>query len=322
MQRSKTSTLISLIFFGILILASDIVNLPFSLYDTFVIEDRFGFNKTTPKLFIIDKIKSWLITAIIGGGILALIVWFYELVKYDFWIYAWIAISVITVFISMFYSTLLVPLFNKQSPLPDGELKQAIQGFCQKVSFKLDNVFVIDGSKRSTKANAYFTGFGKRKRIVLFDTLINDLSTKEIVAVLAHEIGHYKKRHTVSTMILGILQTGAMLYIFSLFSVNSLLSYSLGAEKHSIHMVLIAFGVIYSPISTIVGLGVNLLSRHNEYQADEFAKDSYGAKPLIAALKKLSSKNLSNLTPHPAYVFFHYSHPPLIKRIKALQQGS
>jgi STE24 endopeptidase len=320
--RSITShpILVALLFFSIIMLASDIINTPLALYDTFVIEERFGFNKTNLKTYFLDKLKGWFIAAILGGGITALIIWFYLLTKESFWIYAWIAVSCVMVFISMFYSTLIVPLFNKQTPLEEGDLRTAISKFCSKVGFKLDNVYVIDGSKRSTKSNAYFTGLGPKKRIVLYDTLIDDLTNDEIVAVLAHEIGHYKKRHTLINIPLGIIQTGITLYIFSLFTVNPMLSWALGAKVHSIHMVILAFGIIYSPISTVVGLALNLLSRKFEYQADNFVKKHYDSSYLVTALKKLSSKNLSNLTPHPAYVFFHYSHPPLLQRIRALQK--
>lgn len=224
------------------------------------------------------------------------------------------------IFITIFYSTIIVPLFNKQTPLEEGELKDAIREFCNKVGFRLSKIYVIDGSKRSTKANAYFTGLGKRKRIVLYDTLINDLSKEEIVAVLAHEIGHYKKKHTISGMVLSVIQTGITLYIFSLFTVNPLLSWALGAKVKGVHMALMAFGVIYSPISTILGIGMNVVSRKNEYEADSFAREHGTGEHLISALKKLSSSNLSNLTPHKAYVFFHYSHPTLLQRIRALNQ--
>jgi STE24 endopeptidase len=320
--RSVTSNpiLVALLFFSVIMLASDIINTPLALYDTFVIEEKFGFNKTTLKTYFTDKLKGWLIAAVLGGGMTALIIWFYLLTREHFWIYAWIAVSCIMVFITMFYSTLIVPLFNKQTPLEEGELRTAINEFCRKVGFKLDNVFVIDGSRRSTKSNAYFTGLGPKKRIVLYDTLIEDLSIKEIVAVLAHEIGHYKKKHTLINIPLGILQTGITLYVFSLFTVNPMLSWALGAKVHSIHMVILAFGIIYSPISTVVGLALNYLSRSFEYQADRFVKQNYQPKYLITALKKLSSKNLSNLTPHPVYVFFHYSHPTLLQRIKALNK--
>lgn len=317
---SDNAILIALIFFGILMFASDLINLPFSLYDIFVIEERFGFNKTTLKTFFLDKLKGWVIMAVIGGGLLALILWFYQKTGTHFWLYAWGAVSLFMIFITVFYSTLIVPLFNKQTPLEEGELRNAISEFCEKAGFQLQNIFVIDGSKRSTKANAYFTGLGKSKRIVLYDTLINDLTTDEIVAVLAHEIGHYKKKHTLSGIFISIIQTGVTLYVFSLFVVNPMLSWALGAKVMGVHMALMAFGVIYSPFSTIVGLGMNLLSRKNEYEADRFASDYGKGEQLISALKKLSSNNLNNLTPHKAYVFFHFSHPTLIQRIQALQK--
>jgi len=285
-----------------------------------VIEEKFGFNKATPKIFIGDKIKTWIITAIIGGGILALVIWFYQLTTEYFWIYTWIIISVFSIFFSMFYSNLIVPLFNKQTPLEEGELKSAIQDFAEKVGFQLENIYIMDGSKRSTKANAYFAGLGKKKRIVLFDTLVNEMTTEEIVAVLAHEIGHYKKKHTLSMIIISIIQMGITLFILSLLINNPLLSSALGASKPSFHLGLLAFGIIYSPVSTLLGLGINVLSRKNEYEADRFAGVNYNADALASALKKLSVKNLSNLTPHPAYVFFHYSHPPLLKRLEALDE--
>ncbi len=308
----------ALIFFGILMLASDILTTPFSVYDTFVIEEKFGFNKTTPKIFVLDKLKGYLLGAVIGGGLLALIIYIYQLTTSNFWIYAWIVVTAFSVFMVFFYSNLIVPLFNKQTPLQEGELKKAIETFATKVGFELDNIFVIDGSKRSTKANAYFTGFGKKKRIVLYDTLINDMTTNELVAVLAHEIGHYKKHHVVWSLFLGIIQTGITLFIFSLFVGSPDLSKALGVEQPNFHIGLIAFGILYSPISMIVGFTMNIFSRKNEYQADAFAAENFSATELASALKKLSVKNLSNLKPHPLYVFFHYSHPTLLQRLKAL----
>jgi len=310
--------LIVLVFFAILGLGADLVGTPFSLYDIFIIEERFGFNKTTPKIFVMDKLKGWLLGAIIGGGLLALVVWFYHVTGSLFWIYAWILATVFSVFMAMFYSSLIVPLFNKQTPLEEGELRDAIKSFSEKAGFRLTNIYVIDGSKRSTKANAYFTGLGPKKRIVLYDTLIKDLSVKEIVAVLAHEIGHYKKKHTLTGMITGIVQTGLTLFILSLFIGNPVLSAALGSKQPSFHMGLIAFGILYSPISMLTGLVMNYVSRRNEYAADRYVKENYEARELAGALKKLSSKNLSNLTPHPAYVFFHYSHPTLLQRVRRL----
>lgn len=317
---SVNPILVALLFFGMLLLASDLLTTPFSIYDTFVIEEKFGFNKTTPKTFILDKLKGWLLGAVIGGGLLALIIYIYQLTTTSFWIYTWLVITVFSVFMVLFYSNLIVPLFNKQTPLPEGELKSAIENFSGKVGFKLDNIYVIDGSKRSTKANAYFTGLGAKKRIVLYDTLINDLTVNELVAVLAHEIGHYKKKHVVWSLLLGILQTGIMLFIFSLFVGSPELSAALGVETPSFHIGLIAFGILYSPISMITGLGMNVFSRRNEYQADAFAAQYFDKNELASALKKLSVKNLSNLRPHPAYVFFHYSHPTLLQRLNALKQ--
>lgn len=315
------AVLITLLFFGILMFVSDIINTPFSIYDVFVIEEKFGFNKTTPRTFILDKLKGWLLSLIIGGGLLALIVWFYKVTTDMFWIYAWIAISLFMIFMSMFYSTLIVPIFNKQTPLEEGKLRDAIEKFSNKVGFRLDNIFVIDGSKRSTKANAYFSGLGSKKRIVLFDTLIKDLSINEIVAVLAHEIGHYKKKHTIIGIIVSVIQTGITLYIFSLFVDNPQLSQALGSEITSFHLGLISFGILYSPISLVIGLVTNIFSRKNEFSADNFTRVNYNEEDLIKALKKLSSKNLSNLTPHPVYVFFHYSHPTLLQRIRALKNN-
>ena len=319
-QISDNPIIIALVFFGILGLAFDILTTPFDIYHTFVIEEKYGFNKTSPRLYITDKIKGWMVSAVLGGGILALIVWFYTLTGENFWIYAWILVSGFSIFMAMFYSTLIVPLFNKQTPLEKGELREEIENFSTKAGFKLDNVFVIDGSKRSTKANAYFAGLGSKKRVVLFDTLINDLHINELVSVLAHEIGHYKKKHIIWGMLTGILQTGIMLYILSLFIAEPALSQALGATQHGFHLALVAFGILYSPISTILGLAMNQLSRKNEYEADKFAVRNYDGDALGNALKKLSVKNLSNLTPHPAYVFFHYSHPTLLQRLDAMEK--
>ena len=316
---SGNPILTALVFFGILLLASDLLLIPFSVYDTFVIEEKFGFNKTTPKIFVFDKLKGYLLGAIIGGGLLSLIIYIYQITTINFWIYAWLVISGFSIFMVLFYSNLIVPLFNKQTPLPEGELKMAIENFSGKVGFKLRNIYVIDGSKRSTKANAYFTGLGAKKRIVLYDTLINDLTTSELVAVLAHEIGHYKKHHVIWSLLLGILQTGIVLFLYSLFVGNPQLSAALGVAKPSFHIGLIAFGILYSPISLITGLAMNIFSRKNEYQADSFAAKHFNAIELASALKKLSVKSLSNLQPHPAYVFFHYSHPTLLQRLNALK---
>lgn len=316
---SNNPILIALIFFGIIMIGSDIITTPFSYYSTFVIEEQFGFNKTTPKTFIIDKIKGWAMTAVIGGAILAAIVWFYQITGTSFWIYTWVLVSVFSLAMNMFYSKLIVPLFNKQTPLEAGDLKDKIAAYTNTVGFKLDKVFVIDGSKRSTKANAYFSGFGKEKRVTLYDTLINDLNDDEIIAVLAHEVGHYKKKHIIFNIFASIILTGITLFILSLFIANPILSEALGVKTPSFHIGLITFGLLYAPISEITGLIMNVFSRKFEYQADDYAKATFKSEPLIAALKKLSKNSLSNLTPHPAYVFMHYSHPTLLERINNLR---
>lgn len=316
---SNNPIIVALIFFGVILFGSDVLTTPFSYYKTFVIEEKFGFNKSTKKTFWLDKLKGWLMSSIIGGGILSLIIWFYQLTGINFWIYAWILVAVFSLFMNMFYAKLIVPLFNKQTPLEDGELKSAIEKYAQKVGFKLNNIFVIDGSKRSTKANAYFSGFGAQKRITLFDTLINDLDTDEIVAVLAHEVGHYKRKHIFFNLVSSMLLTGLTLYILSLFINSSILSQALGVNTPSFHIGLIAFGILYSPISELTGLFMNYMSRKFEYQADNYAKETFASSPLITSLKKLSKNSLSNLTPHPAYVFMHYSHPTLLERIENLE---
>ena len=310
---------VALSFFAFIMIGSGLISFPFSYYSTFVIEEKYDFNRSTLKTFLLDKLKGALISAIIGGGLLALIIWIYTMTTTNFWWMAWALIAFFMVFMSMFYSSLIVPLFNKQTRLEDGELNTAISTFAEKVGFKLDNIYVMDGSKRSSKGNAYFSGLGSRKRIVLFDTLIDELSTKEIVAVLAHEIGHYKKKHSLSSIILGLLQTGVMFYIFSLLIGNISLSEALGTTNHSFHLGLIAFGILYSPISTFLGLGMNALSRKNEYEADAYAAEHYNSEALMGGLKKLSVSSLSNLTPHPAYVFFYYSHPTLLQRINSMK---
>ncbi|WP_339633424.1 M48 family metallopeptidase [Bizionia echini] len=316
---SESPILIALIFFGMIMIGSDILTTPFSYYKTFVIEEKFGFNKTTKATFFLDKLKRWLMMAILGGGILALIIWFYQATGSLFWLYAWGLVTFFSIFMNMFYARLIVPLFNKQMPLEDGKLRDKISAYAETVGFTLDKIFVIDGSKRSTKANAYFSGFGSEKRVTLYDTLITDLEDEEIVAVLAHEVGHYKKKHIIFNLVTSVLLTGLTLYILSVFISNPLLSNALGVETPSFHVGLIAFGLLYSPISEITGLVMNWFSRKFEYQADNYAKNTYASEPLITSLKKLSKNSLSNLTPHKAYVFVHYSHPTLLQRIKNLK---
>ncbi len=315
---SQNEYLRALLFFAILGLAMDLISIPFQIYGTFVIEEKFGFNKTTPITFILDKIKSWLLSIIIGGGLLMFIMWAWNETGNWFWIIVMGGLSVFMIFMTMFYSRIIVPLFNKQLPLEDGSLKSAIVAFSKKAGFKIDNIFSIDGSKRSTKANAYFSGMGPKKRIVLYDTLINDLDDNEIVAVLAHEVGHYKLKHVIIGLIMSLAQSALMLWLLSLALNRPELSLALGASSPSFYMGILAFGLLFSPISTITGVISNMISRKHEYQADAFAEDyGYGGL-LISGLIKLSVANLSNLTPHWLYVFFNYSHPTLLQRRDAV----
>lgn len=309
----------ALLFFGMLLLAAEIISLPLGIYDTFVIEEKYGFNRTAPKTFFLDKLKGWLLALVIGGGILSLVIWIYGNTGRWFWVVAWGTLALFSVFMSMFYSQVIVPLFNKQTPLPEGELRNAINNFAGSVGFRIDHIYVIDGSKRSVKANAYFTGLGSKKRIVLYDTLIEEMTTEEIVAVLAHEIGHYRKKHVVQGLVLGLLQTGLLLFLFSVFVESPNVSRALGVEEPNFHIGLVAFTLLYSPVSMVTGILLNMLSRRNEFQADAFAAEHYSPEALSSALKKLSVKNLSNLTPHPAYVFFNYSHPPLLQRLEQIK---
>ena len=311
---SDNSIIIALIFFGSIMFASDLLSTPFGYYHTFIIEEKYGFNKTSLKTFFLDKIKGWLMSAVLGGLLLSIIIWFYESAGSNFWIYAWGIITVFVLFMNLFYARLIVPLFNKQTPLSDGSLKTKIKDYAQKVGFQLDKIVVIDGSKRSTKANAYFSGFGSEKRVTLFDTLINDLEEEEIVAVLAHEVGHYKRKHILFNLIMSTLIMGFTFWVLSLLIGSPLLSEALNVSTPSFHIGLIAFGILYSPISELTGLVMNFISRKFEYQADNYAKETFDGAPLISGLKKLNKNSLSNLTPHPAYVFVHYSHPTLLQR--------
>ena len=317
---SNNIIIITLFFFGIIIVGSDIISIPFSLYKTFVIEEKFGFNKASKKIFFLDKIKGLLMTIILGGSILSIITWFYEFTGNYFWIYSWLLISAFSVFLNMFYSKLIVPLFNKQTILEEGDLKNEIIKYVNSVGFKAHDIYVINGSKRSTKANAYFSGFGNQKRITLYDTLINDLENDEIVAVLAHEVGHYKRKHILYNLTSSIILTGFALFVLSFFIKTPVLSLALGVSLPSFHIGLIAFGILYSPVSQILGIFMNYMSRKFEYQADNYAKNTFSASPLISSLKKLSKNSLSNLTPHYLYVFFHFSHPTLLDRIKNLNK--
>ena len=309
----------TLLFFGVLALVSDILQMPFAIYKTFVIEEQFGFNRSTLNTFFIDKLKGYLLGALLGGSILALFVLFYEIAGKNFWWIAWLSITGVSLLISMFYTSWILPLFNKLSPLPEGELRTQLQNYCTKVGFPVADLFIMDGSKRSSKANAFFSGLGPKKKIVLFDTLIEKHNTDELVAVMAHEVGHYKKKHTLMIVIVSMLQTGFMLALFSRVITNPNLAHALGANQSSLALGMMAFAMLYSPVSLALGILTNALSRKHEYEADAYAATTFNPEPLMSALKKLSHDNLSNLQPNRWYVRIYYSHPTLLQRLNELK---
>ncbi len=311
---------LALAYFGVLFLASDILTIPFQLYSNFVIEEKFGFNKMTLKTFWTDKLKGYLLTILLGGLLAGTFLYLVISIGQNFWLYFWAIAAVVMILLNMFYTSIFVPLFNKLVPLQEGALRTAIERYSQEVDFPIKNIFVIDGSKRSSKSNAFFSGIGKQKKVVLYDTLIENHSTEELVAVIAHEVGHYKKKHILSGLLFSVLQVGFTLFVLSLLIFNEQLSLALGADSLAIHINLIAFGILFSPISTMTGLMMNVWSRKNEFEADAYAATTYRGESLVNALKKLSAHNMSNLQPHPWYVFFHYSHPPLLQRLRAIRQ--
>ena len=306
------------LFFLILYLINTLISLPFSYYNTFVIEEKFGFNRTTKTTFFIDFIKSSFLSILIGGLLLFLALLLYNKFSQGFWLWLWIGLSLLMILINMFYADLIVPIFNKLKPLESGELREKIEKYSKEVGYMLKNIYVIDGSKRSTKANAFFSGLGPRKTIALYDTLIQKHSDNELVAVLAHEVGHYKKKHIFLGLILTIIQIGIMTFFFELCLSVPEISRALGGANNNFHLGLIGFSIIFSPISILSGILMKFVSRKNEFEADAYAKETFNGEDLALALKKLSADSLSNIYPHPLYVFFHYSHPPLIKRLRAL----
>ncbi|MEQ9006687.1 MAG: M48 family metallopeptidase, partial [Ekhidna sp.] len=316
---SPLSLISPLIFFGILFVVSDLINTPFSIYRNFVIEAKYGFNKMTAKTYILDKIKGYILTIIIGGLLLGVLIYFVNAIGSEFWYYFWAVMTAFVLFANLFYTSLILPLFNKLKPMEEGELKSSIQAYCDKVNFPLKNIFIMDGSKRSSKGNAFFSGLGKKKKVVLFDTLVEKHSVQELTAVFAHEVGHFKKKHILFSTVFSIMLMGFMLFLFSRMAYSAEVSWAMGGQTSALHLNLLAFGILYSPISTILGIIGNVISRKNEYEADAYAKETYDGTPLITGLKKMSADHLSNLTPHPAFVFVHYSHPPLKERVKALE---
>jgi len=306
------------VFFLILFILNSLISIPFSYYNTFIIEEKYGFNKTSKSTFFLDIIKSTILSILIGGFLLFAALYLYDNINEGFWLWLWIGLSLLMVFINMFYADLIVPIFNKLTPLNNVELRKKIENYSKDVGYLLKNIYVIDGSKRSTKANAFFSGLGPRKTIALYDTLIEKHTENELVAVLAHEVGHFKKKHVLSGLLMSVMQIGIMAFFFELCLKLPEISIALGGLDTNFHLGLIGFSIIFSPISMISSILMNYVSRKNEFEADAYAKETFNGEDLSLALKKLSVDSLSNIYPHPLYVFFHYSHPPLIQRLRAL----
>ena len=309
----------SLSFFFILFIINFIITLPFNIFSTFYIEEKYGFNRTSVKTFVIDKIKSIFIFIFISSLLIFIGSKIIEMLEKNFWILIWTSLSAFVIFLNMFYAKLIVPIFNKLTPLEDGSLKKKIKAYSNKVGYSIENIFLIDGSKRSTKANAFFSGLGPKKTIALYDTLVKNHSEEELVSVLAHEVGHYKKNHIFLNLVITIINLGIISFLFEQCMSLINLAIALGSDNMNFHLGIVSFSFIYSPFSFISGVISNKISRKNEYEADNYAKETYGGKPLALALKKLSVSLLSNLYPHPTYVFFHYSHPPLLRRLEKLE---
>jgi STE24 endopeptidase len=311
-----------LLYIGTLLLAQSVVDMPFSIYRTFVIEEKFGFNKTTRGVFVSDLLKSFFLAVLLGAPVIAGLLWFFQEAGPKAWLLAWAGITLFSLLLQYVAPSWIMPLFNKFVPLEDGDLKRSIMQYAGEVNFPLSGIYVIDGSKRSSKANAFFTGFGKRKRIALFDTLINNHPVQELVAVLAHEIGHFKKKHIIINMLLSLLNLGALFFLLSLFMNNHGLFEAFFMNDVSVYGSFIFFMLLYTPVEFVLSLFLQALSRRHEFEADYFAVTTYsGGQALADALKKLSRSNLSNLTPHPLYVFLNYSHPPVMHRISRIREN-
>ncbi|MCE9614001.1 MAG: M48 family metallopeptidase [Lentisphaerae bacterium] len=309
-----------LAFTGALVLASRLLGLPFSIYDTFVVEQRFGFNRTTPRTFALDMAKGLLLLTLIGGPVYAAVIWLFDSAGPAAWLWVWATITTFQILLIFLAPYVIMPLFNTYTPLPEGDLRAAIEAYARAQRFTMQGIYTMDGSRRSSKTNAFFTGFGRSRRIVLFDTLIARHTVPELVAVLAHEMGHFKKRHILQAIARSIALTGCTLFLLSRCIGNAGLAAAFGVDTPSTYTSLVFFGFLYTPISMAVSLLEQAISRRHEYEADAYAAHTTGsAAPLVSALKTLSTDNLSNLTPHPFKVLVSYSHPPLLERIRALE---
>ncbi len=310
----------SLLFFGLIFVVSDVLSLPFDYYSTFVIEEKFGFNKTTVHTFFLDKLKAYALSLVVGGGLLLIFLWLIHAMGPQFWWQFWLLAGVFMVLVNVGYTAWILPLFNTLTPLAEGEVRSKLLHYAAKVNFSIQHIFVMDGSRRSAKANAFFSGFGKQKKVVLYDTLLEQHPPEELVAVLAHEIGHYKKRHLKWSMLISLIQVGTLLFLLGQVVFSETMSLALGGSSWSVHLNILGFTMLFAPLTMILGIGMNWLSRKHEFEADQYAKETYGGKPLAEALKTLSVKTLSTIHPHPWYVFVNYSHPPLLQRLQRLEE--
>ena len=311
-----------LLYIGLLFLAKTIIDLPFSAWSTFVIEERFQFNKTTPRTFVADRLKGLVLAVVLGGPLLAALLYFLEETGDRAWLYCWLVVSCFSVVLSLVFPTWILPLFNRFEPLEEGELRDAILEYARSVGFPLEKIFVIDGSKRSGKSNAFFSGFGRHKRLALFDTLIEKHPTEELVAIVAHEVGHYKKKHILKGMAIGVAHTGLLFYLLSVFISHAGLFEAFYMTETSVYAGLVFFGMLYAPIELLLSVALSAFSRRNEYEADRFASETIGDRENMArALRRLAADNLVNLTPHPLHVFLNASHPPMLQRIRAVRAG-
>ena len=309
----------SLLFFGLVFIASDILSLPFDYYSTFVIEEKYGFNKTTRATFFSDKLIAYLLSLLVGGGLLLVFLWLIHTMGPNFWWQFWIIASVFMVLVNVGYTAWIIPLFNTLTPLAEGEVRDKLLQYAAKVNFSVKHIFVMDGSRRSAKANAFFSGLGKQKKVVLYDTLLEQHPPEELVAVLAHEIGHYKKKHLKWGMLVSVVEVGLLLFLLGQVVFSETMSLALGGSTLSVPLNIIGFTMLFAPLSMVMGIGMNWLSRKHEFEADAYAKETFGGKPLAEALKTLSVKSLSTIHPHPWYVFVNYSHPPLLERLERLE---
>ncbi|KAJ2753017.1 zinc metalloprotease [Coemansia pectinata] len=308
----------SIAYFVAATLISTMLSLPFDLYSTFVVEKKHGFNKQTAALFFSDLAKNLMLTFFLGSPILALFLWVIGKTGSQFYLYAWALLAAVQLLIIVIYPTFIQPMFNKFSPLPEGELRTAIEALASRLGFPLKKLYVVDGSKRSSHSNAYVFGFFKSKRIVVFDTLIEQCTTEEIVAIIGHELGHWKKNHVLRMLSAVQVQTFVIFFAFSHFIGEEAMYRSFGMDTMPVLIGFTFFQYLYQPLDSLLTFASNVMSRKHEFEADEFSKKLGYGKELASSLIKLQIENKGNMNPDPLYSAYHYSHPPLVERLNAI----